>query len=151
MLAGSETARQDVMKDNIILSNHREVLDYRTNPKFSQAVDVTTEYVSGAIDFIAHTIYITAQLSIRAARGWRAMASMTVDASTQAKQLYEEHELGDKLAETFESVKGKLLSSESDRTIAAIEADMNDLEMEAETYVNESRDASAEEMAMSSH
>lgn len=150
MLAGSETARQDVMKDNIILSNHREVLDYRTNPKFSRAVDVTTEYVSGAIDFIAHTIYITAQLSIRAARGWRAMGSITLDASVQAKQFYDENELGDKLSETFATVKERVLSSSSDRTIAAIEADLSELEVEAENYLSEARDTS-EEMAVSSN
>lgn len=150
MLAGSELARQDEMKDNIILSNHREVLDYRTNPKFSQAVDITTEYVAGAIDFIAHAIYISAQLSIRAARGGKKMARKTLQASFQAKQIYQEREIGDKLLTAFETVKQKLPNADGDRNIvAAIEADLHDLEVEAENYANGDREAK-EDVAVSS-
>ncbi|MEO1134829.1 MAG: hypothetical protein AAFX40_19280, partial [Cyanobacteria bacterium J06639_1] len=140
MVAGSELARQDVMKDNIILSNHREVLDYRTNPKFSQRVDITTKYVAGTIALFAHPIYITAQLSIRAARGVRKMAKKTLQASFEVKQLYQEREIGTKLTAAFETVKNKLPSAAGDRAIAdAIEADLQDLEVEPKTYVSESR------------
>jgi hypothetical protein len=95
-------------KNNIILNNHREALDYRTNPRYAEAVETTTEYVAGVIDLLAHALYITVQLSVRAAKGWRVAYDRTVEFSNQASEYYYEYGLPEKVEEVTASLKNKV-------------------------------------------
>lgn len=95
-------------QNNIILSNHRTVLDYRTNQRYSEAVDNATAYVAGTIDFIAYAIYAGAQLSVQAAQALQTLGARAFVLGQRANEFYYDKGLDQKVNQLASVAKAKI-------------------------------------------
>ncbi|WP_017324972.1 hypothetical protein [Synechococcus sp. PCC 7336] len=135
-------------QNNIILSNHRTVLDYRTNQQYSEAVDNATAYVAGAIDFVAYAIYAGAQLSVQAARALQTIGARAFVLGQRANEFYYDKGLDQKVKQLASATKAKISEYRDASPAVMSEPELgldSELDLEPEVFASSSRSVEEEE------